>query len=282
MLHFLHNVSQKYRVSEPYPKPIHIVLKTGYRRLVRPLLSVGAFWLSYWQGMCFPPGINPAYRLDMIFGTYEKDTISLLEKLLKPGMVVFDVGAHIGYYTRFFSDRLGRSGRVYAFEANPENFSLLCRNTEGRDNIKLVNKAISDRCGEVPLYLSSKSGSHSLFQRDSTQTEVKVEAVKLDDFWSALGRPEIDLLKVDIEGAEPAALEGAEHLIHSHDQIRLVIEFSPTNLRLGGTEPHELTRYLERLGFEYGVIGSGGTLHSTIPALGRYELVNLFCWKGKP
>ncbi|HLV00460.1 MAG TPA: FkbM family methyltransferase, partial [Acidobacteriota bacterium] len=199
---------------------------------------------------------------------------------LKPGMIAIDVGAHVGYYTRLFSDLVGPTGRVYAFEANPLNFSLLHHNTFRHANVEMIHRAVSNRIGQATLYVSSKSGSHSLYQSEFTQDKVQVETETLDHFWKRIGSPEIGLIKIDVEGAEPSVLAGAEYLIKSHNRTRLIIEFAPTNLGLGGSQPAELIRSLRELNLSYRVISCHGELQEEIPDLERYELVNLFCWKG--
>ena len=68
--------------------------------------------------------------IDMIYGTYESDTVQVFRELVQPGMTVVDVGAHVGFYTLLAARLVGTNGRVYAFEPNPEVYNILVRNIQ--------------------------------------------------------------------------------------------------------------------------------------------------------
>lgn len=102
----------------------------------------------------------------MLLGCYEQGTTALCKKILRPGMTVVDVGAHIGYYTRLFARLVGPHGKVYAFEPHPDNFAILQRNVRKFKNVVPVQAAVLDKEGEISLYESSiGTASHSLFRR---------------------------------------------------------------------------------------------------------------------
>ncbi len=250
----------------------------------KPLLDVVTVLLTRVQGFDFPrkSGWKREWKLDMLLGLYEKSTVALCAGVIRQGMTVLDVGAHIGYFTRRFAKLVGRQGRVYAFEPNTENVGLLRANVARFSNVTIVQKAVSDRSGPGNLFVSSgsKSGDHGLFLQVHTVASKPVELITLDEFWNEIGRPRIGLIKMDIEGAEPRALKGAREFMREHEQLVLVTEFSPVNLRSGGTEPGDFLELLSALGFRHSAISSDGELLSMLPQLDGDEYVNLLCTKG--
>jgi len=138
-------------------------------------------------------------------GAYELEMTHHIVSLAKPGMTVFDVGAHAGYFTMMLSRIVGKSGRVFAFEANPENVAILRKHIRINQlgNINIIEAAVADRNGEVRF-----SGSGCLgYEGQISDSGRRIRAVKLDDF------PTPDLIKMDIEGAEIIAFAGATRIL---------------------------------------------------------------------
>ncbi|MFX1426030.1 MAG: FkbM family methyltransferase [Promethearchaeota archaeon] len=136
---------------------------------------------------------------------------------LKRGDIVLDVGAFIGLSSMIFSKKVGGQGRVYAIE--PVMHDVIKRNIEanGLNNITIIPKAIGNESGEVEIEISDYGGDASITKRDYTKghyTRKKdVELSTLDLLINELGLKKIDLIKMDIEGAEELAIKGAENLI---------------------------------------------------------------------
>ena len=86
---------------------------------------------------------------------YEQLLTKLFKKEMKQGMIVVDIGAHIGYFTLLAARLVGETGRVFAFEPDPDNYSLLIKNVSvnGHDNVIPVQKAVSNKTGQVRLFL---------------------------------------------------------------------------------------------------------------------------------
>jgi predicted methyltransferase len=84
----------------------------------------------------------------------DKHEISLLNKYIRKGDVVLDIGANIGFYTKILSALVGEQGKVYAFEPDATNFSHLKKNAGHLKNAVLINKAVSDKTGKITLYQS--------------------------------------------------------------------------------------------------------------------------------
>jgi predicted methyltransferase len=80
---------------------------------------------------------------------YEPETSALMKRIIREGMTVFDLGAHVGYYTLLAAEQVGVTGHVFAFEPDPENYAVLIKNVElnGYKNVTFINMAISDMSG---------------------------------------------------------------------------------------------------------------------------------------
>jgi FkbM family methyltransferase len=215
----------------------------------------------------------------------------LLEGLIQEGMTVFDVGAHVGTYTLMAARLAGTTGHVYAFEAEPENFSILKKNVElnGYRNVTCVPKAISNRSGLLTLYVSNQGNDrHTLIgssTAESQGTPCEVEAISLDEFSASIGWPRVDVIKMDIEGAEPMAIEGMPALLSRSEHLRLVMEFAPDLLRASGVNPKAFLSLLTSNGFSISPVESAfqerllqpDIFDSAIQEIEKLGAINLFC-----
>lgn len=175
--------------------------------------------------ICLNPedlGISPSIG---VLGWYELRTTELFVEVLREGYTVVDVGANIGFFTLLAARIVGKSGTVLSFEPEPTSFSLLSKSVERNNfsNVRLFQKCVSDVVGNRTLYLSATrhKGMHSLI-RDSGGASITVPATRLDAEISSLDIDRIDLLKIDVEGAEPEVIAGAARLL-SEDRIRNMI-----------------------------------------------------------
>ncbi len=198
--------------------------------------------------------LEPGSAVPLASESYEPETTRLVLSALEMGQTFVDVGAHVGYYTLLAARAVGSTGRVYAFEPAPDNLSLLSRNIQvnGCDgNVTLVPKAVSDKSGHRPLFLSEEdSGTNSIFPSPLVRTaSVDVETTTLDAYFEQEGWPPIHLMKMDIEGGEKAALEGMGGLSRRNPSLKLILEFGPSNLAAGAISPDDLFQSLRGLGF---------------------------------
>lgn len=157
---------------------------------------------------------------------YEPQTTEYIKDSVREGSVVVDVGASLGYYTLLLARLVGPSGRVYAFEPIPRDFAILKRNVRanGYRNVVLENKAVSDMEGMARFYISPASyGMSSLCPMTNPESIINVEVVSLDSYI----QEDVDLIKVDVEGAESLVVKGSRRLIQNSSHPRLVIEFAP-------------------------------------------------------
>lgn len=175
----------------------------------------------------------------------------VLAERVRPGMRCVDVGANIGVYTLLLARLAGPSGRVWAFEPEPENFALLERNVaqNGYGNVECVRKAVSDRSGAAELgFCEEHRGDHRLFDPDPSHRRVPIETVTLDAFFEPGAR--IDVLKMDIEGAEVAALEGMRRVIRDNPGIVVIAEYCPDLIESSGFSCESFPVYWRGLGFD--------------------------------
>ena len=190
----------------------------------------------------------------MAMDRYEIETTRLFERVLTDRMVVVDVGAHAGYFSLTAARKVGPRGRVYSFEPAPANYELLLRNIELNDyaNIMPVNQALSDKVGPATLYLTElDSGRHSTYHHDLPIKEtVAIETTTADAFLEAQGWPKVDLVKIDVEGAELDVLDGMAHLIEKSAALKIIVEFNPGLLQSAGVNPSDLLQKPASMGFE--------------------------------
>jgi len=181
----------------------------------------------------------------MGFGMYEPETTQLLRKLVRPGMHCLDIGAQTGFYTCLMAAATGPAGKVFAFEPMPQSYDLLARNVLENDFGDFVSHyqlACSDRAQE--LSASFVSGMYVVGDIGGAD-RVSMHAERADDV--VTGR--IDLLKIDIEGHEPAALRGMSRLLQ--DRPLIVSEANEYWLRTcSDSSAQDYVRSLIDLGYD--------------------------------
>lgn len=199
---------------------------------------------------------------EMTAGIYDRFTARLLEKLIKPGMGVVDVGAHVGFFTLLAARKVGPSGRVYAFEPDPSTYDLLVENIRlnGYHNVVAVRKAVWKSEGFKELFLNPKdSRVNTLYRSDAvSKRHVSVETISLDDFFQREGWPSVHVIKMDIEGAELDAMEGMGQLLTHSEALSFIIEFAPGPLQARGVTNIEYLETLKRLGLRIRLVEDGG------------------------
>jgi FkbM family methyltransferase len=194
----------------------------------------------------------PLYRLQMLFGTYESSTVQACRSWLRPGMTVIDVGAHAGYYTVLFSRLVGASGRVFAFEPHPANFELLSRNVRRRaaGNVHTCRAAVSDREAQADFWQAPLSLGHSLLPVKAGAERMRVQTVTLDAFCRREALEHVDLVKIDVEGAEPEVFDGMREICARSPRPAVLAEFKPELCARRGCDPGDWLARLSALGFQ--------------------------------
>ena len=192
-----------------------------------------------------------SFLADVSGGEHEPYVVEVLLGQLRPGTVFVDVGAHLGLYTLRAARRIGPTGRIVAFEADPYTATALAANVKRArlGNVRVVAKAVSDHVGSTTFWLSAGTYSSSLYRRPSMASiqRVEINATTID---AEVGPADDVVLKIDVEGAELDALGGLEQTVAQASRIVLMVEVNPSALAEAGRAPAELIARLRELGLE--------------------------------
>jgi FkbM family methyltransferase len=170
--------------------------------IVMPILSgpLRGRWFGLFTGSRF------------VLGRYGGREAALLAEITRPGDVVFDLGAHVGYLTLLAAKAAGEKGRVFAFEPSPLNLVFLGHHVRLNRlaNVRLMPCAVGRTVGRRAFDTARGSGRGGLKNGGAAGAEPMVEVVGLDEMVHAGRLPRPDVIKMDIEGAEAEALRSAE------------------------------------------------------------------------
>ena len=274
-----------------------IVLLFGYAHVDRPRSMLGYFrieqyWVDHWpwergkrtiekaapamirMGFLAPTVVDAGPGLKLLLdprdlvsvnilrgGDWQPEVWDALAANLPEGGVLLDVGAHIGFFSMKGALKVGKSGRVVAFEPNPETLKTLRENVRVNDfqNVVVVPVACTDREQTLTLFASPimNSGASSLARDNADITveqaphEYAVRGRPIDDVVRELKLTRVDAIKMDIEGAETIALRGAmETLKRFHPKI--VVEVVANQLAAMNSNPDELFSVLKAAGYNHG------------------------------
>ncbi|MCO6418066.1 FkbM family methyltransferase [Siccirubricoccus sp. KC 17139] len=219
---------------------------------------------------CVPTDVDLTPHL-ILHGGWETHVEQVIQRLLRPGQQAMDIGANIGYHTLSIAAAVGGSGRVHAFEANPALQNLLYSSIfiNGMSSYVQVHPlAVTDRPGSIvlasqPLHFGSGNvvperamddGYHNAYSN-----RVEVPSISLDTFFPS--DAVFDLLRIDIEGAEPLALRGAEALIRRSPRLQILCEWS-VGMMSARADVGAFVAWLVELGFRFWLITPSGRLEA--------------------
>jgi len=175
-----------------------------------------------------------------ITDVYHKD-------ILKRGMNVVDIGAHIGIYTILAAEKIGDMGKIIAVEPEPKNYQRLEENVEINNfkNVVFANTALSDYNGLEKLYVSPSSVRHSLLPQAWKNTSTQVTVKTLDTLLEELHFKKIDIIKIDAEGAEISILKGAKKTLKNNPNVKIIVAsyHYPSEIK-------EVQGFLQKMGFK--------------------------------
>ncbi|MCY4644624.1 MAG: FkbM family methyltransferase [Bacteriovoracales bacterium] len=173
-----------------------------------PIKGAGIIHLDITQKIQFIQWVRPVY---------EKRIFEVISQILEEGDNCIDCGAHVGYWTLVFSHFVGKTGHVFSFEPDEENFRPLARNVKSLNNISITNVALFNKNGVGTLYQNPKNeGGGSLFNdvKKDNYPQLEIKTLKLDDF-DKLPSKKIKLIKIDAEGSEIDILDGARKVMEN-------------------------------------------------------------------
>ena len=189
--------------------------------------------------------------LALASGSYEPEEASWYARTVNPGDLVVELGANIGYFSLLLARAAGPTGRVISYEPDPDLSRILDRNAtaNGYTNIDIRTAAVADRTGTMTYYRDRKNtGDNRLFTHGRDRDSFSVPVVTLDEDLGELDQ-RIDLVKMDIQGAEPLALDGMAGLLAERPPSRMLIEFWPHGILGMDRDPRGVLETLRQAGY---------------------------------
>lgn len=185
-------------------------------------------------------------------GTYGAEEGAVLRRVTPAGGVLFDVGAHVGYFTLLAARTVGPSGLVVAFEPLPVNLTYLRRHvlTNGLENVRVIPWAVGRAGGSRSFHSRSGTGRGRL---GTSERGRKVRVCSLDELRQRGVLPRPDVIKMDIEGGEVEALDGASEVLANDRPVLLLSTH-------GGTAREACIERLDRLEYSMTGLPGGGML----------------------
>jgi FkbM family methyltransferase len=185
-----------------------------------------------------------------------------MRSLLHSGGTFLDVGAHAGYFSLIAAHRVGRGGRVFAIEPNPVVFSALRAHltANGISQVDACNWGLAECAGSIALYVppaESVRDYNATLLRRPDWTVIETAVRRLDDCLDDWGVPRIDLMKIDVEGAEPRVLAGGAVHLAKGVVRHAMVEINGPRLVEADSSPAALVEDLAALGFEPARLAGG-------------------------
>jgi FkbM family methyltransferase len=182
-------------------------------------------------------------------GVREPYLTEAIQKEIKEGDVIVDIGANIGYYTLQVARLAGDNGKVYAIEPVPENVELLKKNIELNDysNIEVFQLAVGDVNKTAYVYITDRRNTAAMIETQASIDKAPVELTTLDKFLE--NKPPPSLIRMDVEGYEAEIMKGMRGLLESNKPLKLIIEIHPLYY-VTKEKREDFVRTLKESGFE--------------------------------
>ncbi|MCC7009105.1 MAG: FkbM family methyltransferase [Acidobacteria bacterium] len=213
------------------------------------------------QGRFRVDGTSQTGRMLFATGEYEPGSTRILERALKPGDTMIDVGANIGYFAVVASRAVGPHGRVLAFEPQPDVRRRLAANLDlnALTNVTVRSEALGASSGEVTLYTGPRDDTGLASLRPLPEsTAVTIPLVRFDDLWD--GSP-VRLIKIDVEGAEMEVLAGMAGCLR-RDHPDVIAEVTDEYLRALGSSARAMFDWMTAFGYRMFEIAHDGALRA--------------------
>jgi FkbM family methyltransferase len=220
-------------------------------------------------------------------GVYEPLEVTILTSVLTSGMRFVDVGANCGFFSLLAAGHVGTRGRVLAFEPDPRLYEVLVRAVEENrlPQVTVLPLAATEHPGQLVLMGFEECDGNFGISRVAAaragddRRSFSVAARPLDDVLTEQRMPEVDLLKIDIEGYEGFALAGLSRGLAEGRVHRLLIEFHPAELAAHGHKCEDLALHLKQHGYKGWLIDHSATAYRAA-VYGRArpaDLIRPFC-----
>jgi FkbM family methyltransferase len=230
-------------------------------------LPYGAWWLAE----------KGALDHELMYNGFEETEMRFVQRLLRPGMTVLDIGAHHGLYTLLSAKRVGQRGRVIAFEPSPRECRRLAKHVRVNrcGNVEVEACAVGDRQGEAELFMVDGFRDWGNSLRPPAVPEptrqVRVPVRRLDDVLAERGIERVDFIKLDAEGGELGVLEGAKRLLQTAPRPAILAEVEDIRTRPWGYQAREIIQLLARWNYRWFALSEMGTLYPASPDDDSYD-----------
>jgi FkbM family methyltransferase len=186
------------------------------------------------------------------FGKYEEEDSAYIRQNVRETDICFDVGANVGYYTLFFS-KMAKRGIVYSFEPVPLNYQVLTTNLmlNNIHNVVPNPSAVGSTKKDVD-FVVARDGAYSSFVetgRKGVLERIRVPMTGLDEYCQSQHVSRIDVLKVDVEGAEEQVIEGASGLLRDCPPRLVMLELHEPMLHLLGSSIEKVLARMQGFGY---------------------------------
>lgn len=190
------------------------------------------------------------------FSAHTRNELAMLNSFIEKGDAIIDVGGHIGTYSIPFAIQVGEQGKVFTFEANANNFSLLEKNIDlnGKKQVIQATNAVVSLKDDMKFGMDLPDGGNSgmyYFSSEGEATAKQIPAINIDSWFASIkAKPNISLIKIDVEGAEMGILYSCEKLIKRYKPM-LYIEISREALKRFDHSIDDLHSFLTKHGYDY-------------------------------
>ncbi|HKY70327.1 MAG TPA: FkbM family methyltransferase [Nitrospira sp.] len=247
-------------------------------RLGRRFAGLGSRTEVVREGLRWELDLCEGIDLAIYLGLFEKDSLSVARRLLKPGAVVLDIGANVGAHTLPLARAVGPNGKVYAFEPTAFAFRKLQRNIELNADVKspiiLEQMMLGDSTTQLPdrMYSSWPLTHGSVLHERHGGRLICLPAARVssvDDYVREAGIRQIDLMKIDVDGYESAVLCGAHSTLASL-RPPIILEFAPYVLDEAGTSVEGLCEILRRHRYHLYAVSTGQLLPVAVERVKKF------------
>lgn len=250
---------------------------------IRPLIAFDetSYAVRLRDGYAMVPRQEPIFAVMVANASsegLEPGTRRVLTSLIRPGMGVADVGANVGLLTLSCAVATGPSGRVFAFEPElgPRIQLEKTLKLNGLSWVETFGLAAGAKTEQRTFHISPVIGHSSLYalpEEDGVGRDITIEVTRLDDIIGPDQR--LDVVKIDVEGAELDVLAGMDRLVQENPDLAIVAEYGPSHLERVGVTPEAWFEAFQRAGFESYAIEEPSGACRRVSALDLVDVVSV-------
>lgn len=200
---------------------------------------------------------DPVLSSAVALGVYENYEMEIFRSFCNVGATVVDIGANVGLYTVTAAVRVGKTGSVIAIEPHPESYRYLVKTVaeNGLVQVKSFEVAAGDSPRTVSLFATEENQADSrIYNGGGRRQETTTQMTTVDHLLADNGISTVDVIKMDIQGAEALALHGMRRTLANNPNIVIFTEFWPWGIEQTGQSPLSFLRNLQEFGFRFRTI----------------------------